>query len=403
MGVRPFNRLLASYTLNELGDSIGLVALAVLVYDRTEAVAPTAAFFIAAKFLPAFVAPALTARLDQVALRRSLPALYSVEALAFATLALIASGDFVLPLVLVLSLLDGALAITARSLTRAAVATLLQPAALLKDGNALLNIGFALASVGGAALAGLLIAEFGVVTALLVDAASFLTIALILAATRGMPAVHVEREAWRERLGSTMRFARRNPPVRLLLIGQAIALVLFTVVVPIEVIYAKESLGTSDAGFGILLASWGAGIVVGSLVFLIVKRRSPLLLIIVSTALIGLAYFGMATAETLLVACLLSIVGGAGNGMQWVSVVTALQEVTPADYQARIVSLLESLGAAMPGVGYLIGGALTAIGSPRTAYAVAGTGVLVLALAGLVAGTRIAERQRATTLEAHVT
>jgi MFS family permease len=403
MGVRPFNRLLGSYTLNELGDSVGLVALAVLVYDRTEAVAPTAAFFIAAKFLPALIAPALTARLDQVALRRSLPALYSVEALAFTTLALIASGDFVLPLVLVLGLLDGALAITARSLTRAAVANLLQPAALLKEGNALLNIGFALASVGGAALAGLLIAAFGVVTALLVDAASFLTIAVILAATRGMPAVHAEREAWRERFGSAMRFARHNPPVRVLLVGQAIALVLFTLVVPIEVIYAKESLGASDAGFGILLASWGAGIVVGSLVFLIVKRRSPLLLIIVSTALIGLAYFGMATAETLLVACLLSIVGGAGNGMQWVSVVTALQEVTPADYQARIVSLLESLGAAMPGVGYLIGGALTAIGSPRTAYAVAGVGVLVLAVAGLLAGTRIAERQRARTAEAHVT
>ena len=84
----------------------------------------------------------------------------------------------------------------------------------------------------------------------------------------------------------------------------------------------------------------------------------------------------MATADTLLVACLVSIVGGAGNGVQWISVVTALQEATPADYQARIVGLLESLGAAMPGVGYLLGGALVALGSPRTAYAVAGAGVL---------------------------
>ena len=71
-------------------------------------------------------------------------------------------------------------------------------------------------------------------------------------------------------------------------------------------------------------------------------------------------------------ACLISVVGGAGNGVQWISVVTSLQEMTPTDYQARIVGLLESLGAAMPGVGYLIGGALVALGSPRTAYAVAG-------------------------------
>jgi MFS family permease len=382
--VRPFSRLLASYTVNELGDSVGIVALAVLVYDRTQAVAPTAAFFIAAKFLPALLAPVITARLDQMAVRRSLPGIYLLEAAAFAALALIASGDFFLPLVLALALLDGALAITGRGLTRGAVATVLQPAGLLKEGNALMNIGFAVSSVGGAALAGLLIAQFSVATALLVDAASFLAIAVLLGLTRGLPRAHVEQEPFRERFAAGMRFARRSPAVRLLLIGQAFALVLFTLVVPIEVIYAKESLGTTDAGFGILLASWGAGIVVGSLVYLLIKQRSPLTLIVVSTALIGAAYLGMATADTLLVACLISIVGGAGNGMQWISVVTTLQEMTPPDYQARIVGLLESLGAAMPGVGYLLGGALVALGSPRTAYAVAGVGVLMLVLVALI-------------------
>ena len=64
--------------------------------------------------------------------------------------------------------------------------------------------------------------------------------------------------------------------VRLLLGGQALALVLFTLIIPIEVIYAKESLGTTSAGFGILLASWGAGIVLGSLVYLLVRQRSSL-------------------------------------------------------------------------------------------------------------------------------
>jgi Transmembrane secretion effector len=384
LAVKPFGRLLASYTVNELGDAVGIVALAVLVYDRTQDVASTAAFFIAAKFLPALVAPGLTARLDQVALRRSLPGLYVVEALAFAALALIADGNFVLPLVLALGLLDGALAITGRGLTRGAVAAVLQPAGMLKEGNALMNIGFAVSSVGGAALAGLLIAQFGVATALLADAVSFAAIAVILAFTRGLPEVLLDPQPWRERFGAGMRFASGNPMVRLLLIGQAMALILFTLVVPIEVIYAKESLDTTDAGFGILLASWGAGIVVGSLVYLLVKQRHALGLIVVSTALIGVAYLGLATADTLLVACLISVVGGAGNGVQWIAVITALQEITPPDYQARIVVLLESLGAAMPGVGYVIGGALVALGSPRTAYAVAGAGVLALVLGALI-------------------
>src|SRR3954465_4486764 len=89
VGVRPFGRLLSSYTLNELGDSVGIVALAVLVYDRTDAVAPTAAVFLAAQFVPPLIAPALTAAFDQAALRRILPILYVVEALAFGALALI--------------------------------------------------------------------------------------------------------------------------------------------------------------------------------------------------------------------------------------------------------------------------------------------------------------------------
>jgi MFS family permease len=397
LAVRPFGRLLSSYTLNELGDSVGLVALAVLVYDRTEAVAPTTAFFFAAKFLPALLAPLLTARIDQLALRRSLPALYTLEALAFAALALIADGDFVLTLVLLLGLTDGALALTGRGLTRGAVASVLQPAGLLKEGNALLNIGFAVSAVAGTALAGLLIAEFGVATALLVDAASFLAIAILLAFTSGLPGVHLEREAFRQRFSDGIRFARRNLLVRVLLIGEAVAMMLFTLVIPIEVIYAKESLETTSAGFGILMASWGVGIVVGSLIYLLVKKWSALTLIILSTAAIGAAYLGMAAADTLLVACLVSVVGGAGNGVQWISVVTALQEVTPTDYQARIVGLLESIGAAMPGVGYLLGGTLVALGSPRTAYAVAGGGVLVVVAVAAALRPRL---DRRTTVEA---
>jgi predicted MFS family arabinose efflux permease len=400
LAVRPFDRLLASYTLNELGDSVGVVALAVLVYDRTQAVAPTTAFFVAAKFLPALVAPALTARFDQIALRRSLPALYTVEALVFGALALIADGDFVLALVLALGLIDGALAITGRALTRGAVATVLQPSGLLREGNALMNIGFAVSSVGGAALGGLLISEFGLATALLADAASFLAIAVLLGLTRGLPAARVDREPWRERFGAGMRFASTHAPVRLLLLGEAVALVLFTLVIPIEVIYAKESLETTSAGFGILLASWGGGIVVGSLIYLLVRRRSALGLILLSTAAIGVAYLGLATADTLLVACLASIVGGAGNGVQWIAVVTALQEATPPDYQARVVGLVESLGAAMPGVGYVLGGALVALGSPRTAYAVAGGGVLVLVLCALLLRPRLDRRAAPTAMAA---
>src|SRR4051812_50084120 len=80
-----------------------MVALALLVFDRTHAVAPTAGFFLTAKFLPAFFATGLTAQVDRWPLRWALPAIYCFEAAAFAALGFLAGGDrFVLVLVLVL-------------------------------------------------------------------------------------------------------------------------------------------------------------------------------------------------------------------------------------------------------------------------------------------------------------
>ena len=387
--MRPFGRLLTTYTVNEIGDSVGIVALAVLVYDRTQAVVPTAAIFLAATFLPALLAPLLTARVDQLSLRRVLPTLYVLEAAAFGALGLIAETDFLLAVVLALGLIDGTLAITGRGLTRGAVAAVLQPAGHLRDGNALMNIGFAVASVGGAALAGVLIGTLGVATALYVDAASFLIIAALLAATSNLPRPETERDPFGQRLRDGLRFARRHATVRLLLVGEAIALVLFTLIIPIEVIYAKESLETTSAGYGVLLASWGAGIVVGSLLYLRVKHWSTFGLVVGSTLAIAVAYLGLAVASTLVMACLISIVGGAGNGIQWIAVMTALQERTAADYQARVTGLMESLGAGMPGVGYVIGGAIVAVSSPRTAYAIAGAGLIVIVLAALPLRSRL--------------
>jgi MFS family permease len=389
LSVRPFGRLLTTYTVNEIGDAVGVVALAVLVYERTEAVGPTAAIFIAAKFLPALLAPLLTARVDRLPLRRILPVLYVLEAAAFAALGLIADNNFLLALVLALALVDGTLAITGRGLTRGAVAAVLQPAGLLREGNAMMNIGFALASVGGAALAGLLIAQFGLATAFYLDAASFLIIAVLLASSRDLPAVEVSHESFRERFGAGLRYAREHSAVRLLLFGQAIALVLLTLIVPIEVIYAKESLETTSAGYGILLASWGAGIFIGSLIYLRVKNHSAWLLAMTSTFLIAVAYLGLSVAGSLLVACLISVVGGIGNGVQWIAVMTALQEHTARDYQARISGLMESLGAAMPGLGFLLGGAIVALSSPRAAYAVAGIGLMILLVLALPLRTRL--------------
>lgn len=381
--VRGFAPLAGSYTVNELGDNFGVVALALLVLDHTGSALGTAALFLAAKFLPAFVSPFTTAALDRRPAGRVLPVLYLVEAAAFAALALLADDAFWLPAVLLLAFFDGLLALTARGLSRGAVAATLGPAGLLREGNAVLNVAFAVTSAGAPAVAGLVVGAGGAALALWIDAASFGVVAVgLLLFGRAIPAPKREdREPWFRRVGDGIRYVRRHPVAGRLVVGEGVALVFFTLVVPIEVVYAKETLDAGDFGFGLLLTSWGLGIVVGSAIFARAGSRSLGTMVLLSTAIIGAAYGGMAIAPTLAVACVASVLGGVGNGVQWVAVMTALQEAVGDDYQARAAGLLESVMAAVPGLGFLVGGVLAAAVSPRAAYLVAGAGVVAVVLA----------------------
>jgi MFS family permease len=377
--IRGFPALATSYAINELGDNLGVIALAILVLDRTGSALAVTALFVAGKFVPAFVAPALTAGLDHRRVSRVLPALYALEAGAFAGLAAIADA-FLLPAVLAFAFADGLLALTARGLSRGAIAAVLTPHDALRAGNALINVVFAVMSAAGPVLAGLIVHEWGVGTALWLDAASFLAVAvLLIASARSLPEPIAEaREGWRERVRDGLDYVRGHPVAGRLIAGQGVAILFFTLIIPIEVVYAKETLDSSSLGFGLLIAAWGVGILIGSALFARIQAAPLGSMVLVSTAAIGAGYAVMAGAPTLLVACLGSVLGGTGNGVQWVAVMTALQEAVEEQYQARTAGLLESAAAAVPGIGYLVGGALTAAVSPRLAYAVSAVGVAVV-------------------------
>lgn len=374
--VRGFPALAVSYAINELGDNLGVIALAILVLDRTGSAMATTALYLAAKFAPALLAPLLTAGLDRISVGRTLPALYLFEAAAFAALALLA-GDFVLIPALLLAFADGLLALTARGLSRGAVAAVLNPHGALRDGNALLNVIYATMNVSGPALAGLVVHVSGVATALWADAASFLVVALLLlASARTLPPAHVGTPArWSVRMREGLAYIRDLPVARRLIGGEAVAVLFFTVSVPIEVVYVKESLDSSSLGFGVLMAVWGLGILIGSAIFSRARSHSLATLVLLSTAAVGVSYAGMAVAPTIVVACVAAVIGGTGQGVQWIAVMTALQEAVDDDHQARAAGLLESAVAASLGLGFLLGGVVTALMSPRVAFLVAAAGV----------------------------
>lgn len=404
-------RIIAGYTVNRLGTWLGAVALSLAVYDHTHNAIAVAGLLIAAQALPAFIVPALVARVEASPRRGELSGLYFFEGVTTIALGVLLY-HFWLPAILLLVALDGTAALAASALLRTEAARAGREHARteaahgsqseqgrnnprvggssvsIEDAeqqaeqkvNAAVNVAFSAVFVAGPILGGALVAGAGAPTALFLDAASFLICGALLVDLRP----HVEEaegSTVRARLRAAWDFINKAPALRALLLTQTAALVFFESAAPIEVAYTKSTLHAGDRGYGLLVTMWGIGVVAGSIVFARAERRSLGRMVSLGTVAVGLAYVGFAAAPSLAVACVAAVVGGAGNGMQWAPLVSAIQLLTPSQLHGRVMGAMESLGAISPAIGLALGGALVAITSARTAFLVVGLGAALATLA----------------------
>jgi MFS family permease len=241
----------------------------------------------------------------------------------------------------------------------------------------------------GPGLGSALVAAGGTSAALLTNAGLFAVTGITLATARGLPDPAAARTSSRGRVRAALTYVRTQPPVRRLMLLQAIAVLFFTISVPVEVVFAQQSLHAGAGGYGAMLSAWGAGAVVGAAIFARWRGRPARDLIVLGAGALGVGFVVMAVAPSLAVAIAGAAFGGVGNGVESVAVRTALQEEVEEGWMAMMMSLYEALFQSVPGAGILIGGALTALGSPRAALGVAGVGSLAVtaaawfALAGL--------------------
>ncbi len=405
-------RIVAAYTINRLGTWFGFIALSIAVFDHTHSAIAVAGLLLADQVLPAFLVPALVARVEASARRGELSGLYLFEAVTTSGLVALLLWHFSLPAILLLVALDGTAALAASALLRAAAARSAREWAdahyeqtaertaeqavehAVENGvtdaaeedpreamaveaerraNAALNIGFAITFTLGPALAGLVVPAFGAPTALVIDVISFVICATMLLDLKP----HVEdseTSSVRARLRDAWEYINDATTLRRLLIAQSVALVFFMFSPPIEVAYAKVSLHAGDSGYGVLLGVWGLGAAIGSVIFARSIKRSLGVLLSASTLAVGLAYLGWAAAPTLALACAAGLVGGIGNGMQWAALISAVQRLTPQRLQGRLMGAVESLGAICPAIGFVLGGTIAAVTSPRDAFLIAGVG-----------------------------
>ncbi len=368
-----FRHLASTAWVNEAGNAIGEVALAVLVYDRTGSPLASSLLFLALRVLPAVLAPLLTAYVAAINPRRVLTCVYLLEACLFAAIAAVAR-NFSLPLVLGLVAVDGVLAILASTLTRGAIANYLVVRGQLREGNGVINLGTMVAFAAAPVVSGAIIDWRGAGTALMVDAASFLIAALIIVTT---PGILIERDGEAQvsgRLRAGVAMLRRRAAVRRLLIAVAFATTMASIAVPIEIVFAQTTLHVGSAGYGLLLTSWGSGMIVGGAIFALARQMRLIRLLGITLLLVSIGYGGLALSPTLAIACVFSVIGGIGNGAAAIAGLTELQHRTPLNAQSAVMSVFYALNYLMPAVGFVIGGAVTELSSPRVAYAIASVG-----------------------------
>jgi predicted MFS family arabinose efflux permease len=377
----PLRRILVAYTVNRLGTWFGVVALMVAVFDHTHSAVAVAALLLAGQALPAFVVPAVVARVEASTRRSELSALYFFEALVTATLAVLL-WHFWLPAVLLLAALDGTAALAASALLRAATARAARDQVEARSGSAI-RPGDALEAEAHDAerkANAALIAAAGASAALFIDVASFVICSALLLDLHP----HVEEaegDSVRARLQAAWQHINQAPTLRHLLLAYALALVFLESAAPIEVAYAKTTLRVGDRGFGLMLTAWGVGAVLGSVIFARALRRSLGAMLAVGAFAIGLAYLGFAAAPSLALACVAAVVGGVGNGLEVPSLISLVQRLTPQRLHGRLIGAVESIDALCLAIGLPLGGALVALSSPRGAFLVVGLGATLASLA----------------------
>ena len=370
-------RVASAYTINALGTWFGVVALTIAVYHHTHSSLATAAFFLVSAGLPSFFVPVVVARIETVSGHGALSGVYLVEAGLCLALIVVLS-HFSLWTVLVLGGLDGLASLTARALTRAAAAQFGRGEARegeeailgARRATALMNTGFSLTLVAGPPLAGLLVGVAGSRGALVVDVVSFLVCAALLVRVRVSSGGGAD--SVRSRLMEGARFLHGERRLRLLLCAQAVGLLGFLAVVPVDVLYIKSTLHGSDLDYGLFIAAWGIGQLAGNLLY--ARRLGGALhpMLIAGTVTMSVAYFSFGLAPTFSVACVIALAGGAGNGVQMSALMSTFQELAPPEMQARLMAVIESIGAGASVLAFSLGGAVAAIASPRVALMTAG-------------------------------
>ena len=236
----------------------------------------------------------------------------------------------------------------------------------------------------GPLLGGVLAAAGGTAVAMLVNAGTFVAVALAATAlsARRTPSPRPEGEHDRARDGVVHLF--RDPTLSLVLGVVFVSLLFMTATATAEVFFLKEDLAVGDVAYGLLFSCWTVAMVLGALV---VARRVPARSAAVAALLaVGVQGAGIALPAVWLAAVFCGamwIVGGLGHGAKNVLARTLIQERVPEHLHGRAFAAYNGLRNGAELVALAAGGLLVAAIGARATLLFAGGIPVLTALVGL--------------------
>jgi MFS family permease len=260
----------------------------------------------------------------------------------------------------------------------------LVPGELLPAAVALNSVQFNAARMVGGALGGVLIAAFGVATALWANALSFLPVVVVLVALRAHTArsagVPRRSESLLRELGSGLRYvAGETPLLTAVLIFGFVGLFGFNWQVAVPLV-ARFVLHQRAVGLGQLLGALGFGALAAAL-FATASPRATQRRLVVSGLGLAAALVSLGLAPSVLLAAVLLFAGGVFGVLASVSANTLLQTLSPPALRGRIMALYVLLVAGTTPIGaFLLGELASWLGAGRAVVVFgAATGVGILA------------------------
>jgi MFS family permease/quinol monooxygenase YgiN len=221
------------------------------------------------------------------------------------------------------------------------IMTDLVPREQLPQASSLNSVSLNLSRAIGPALGGLAVAHLGgPAAAFALNAVSFVGIILVLAAWRYRPPERaVPGERFLGALKAGVRYVRHSPPIRAVLVRTASFVVFSSALWALMPLIARQELGLSASGYGVLVTCLGVGAVTAALFLNAPRRRlGPNRTLALATLLYAAASATLALTSNPLVGYGAMVVAGIG----WLSVVVSLnvsaQSGTPPWVRARALA-----------------------------------------------------------------